>query len=62
MPLDDDIAEAKVRYLLEAYPSQANKPWFTRDVFLGALRLRGVQARSRFAEGFYARKLVLTAP
>ena len=62
VPLDDDVAEAKVRHLLEAYPSQASKPWFTRDVFLGALRLRGVQARSRFAEGFHARKLVLTVP
>ena len=60
VPLDDDIAEAKVRHLLTAYASQASRPWFTRDVFLGALRLRGVQARTRFAEAFYARKLLLT--
>jgi LmbE family N-acetylglucosaminyl deacetylase len=61
VPLDDEVAEAKVRHLLEAYPSQARRPWFTRDVFLGALRLRGIQARARYAEAFYARKLVLTA-
>ena len=60
VPLDDDVAEAKVRHLLACYASQASKPWFTRDVFVGALRLRGIQARARFAEAFYARKLVLT--
>jgi LmbE family N-acetylglucosaminyl deacetylase len=62
VPLEDDIAETKVRYLLDAYPSQASKPWFTRDVFLGGLRLRGIQARARFAEAFHARKLLLAAP
>ena len=62
VPLDDELADAKVRHLLEAYPSQASKPWFTRDVFLGVLRLRGIQARVRFAEAFYARKIVLIAP
>src|SRR5262249_17921325 len=60
VPLEDDVAELKVRHLLDVYESQVTKPWFTRDVFLGALRLRGVQARVRFAEAFYARKLVLT--
>lgn len=62
VPLDDDIAEAKVRHLLDAYASQLSKPWFTRDVLLGALRLRGIQARVRFAEAFYARKLLLAVP
>jgi LmbE family N-acetylglucosaminyl deacetylase len=62
VPLDDDVAEAKVRHLLDAYPSQTSRPWFTREVFLGALRLRGIQARVRFAEAFYARKVVLAAP
>ena len=59
VPLDADVAEAKVGHLLAAYASQARKPWFTREVFLGALSRRGVQARTRFAEAFYARKLVL---
>ncbi len=58
--LDDDIAEAKVRHVLEAYRSQATRPWFTGDTLLGLMRLRGVQARApRYAEGFHARKLVL---
>ena len=29
---------------------------------LGAMRLRGVQARAPFAEAFYARKLLLGSP
>jgi len=28
VPLDDDVAEANVRHLLEAYPSEASRPWF----------------------------------
>ena len=60
VPLDTEVAETKVGHLLEAYPSQAAKPWFTRDVFLAAMRLRGMQARaSRYAEAFYVRKVVL---
>lgn len=62
VPIDDDVAELKAQHLLDAYASQGSKPWFTRDLFLGAMRLRGVQARVRFAEGFWARKLVLGAP
>ena len=58
--LADDIAEAKVRHVLEAYRSQATRPWFTGDTILGQMRLRGVQARApRYAEGFHARTLVL---
>jgi LmbE family N-acetylglucosaminyl deacetylase len=62
VPIDDDIAEAKVQHLLDAYVSQASKPWFTRDVLLAAMRLRGIQARVRFAEAFHARKLLLGPP
>lgn len=63
VPLDTTRAEAKVRHLLDAYPSQATKPWFTRDTLLAAMRLRGVQARaSHYAEAFYVRKLVVSGP
>jgi len=60
VPLDDAIADAKVRHVMESYPSQAARPWFTADTLLATMRLRGVQARApRYAEGFYAHKLVL---
>ena len=62
VPIDDAAAETKVDLILAAYASQASRPWFTRDVFLGAMRLRGVQARAPFAEAFYARKLLLGSP
>ena len=59
VPLDDATAEAKVRHVMDTYASQAVRPWFTPDTLLATMRLRGVQARARYAEGFYARKLVL---
>jgi LmbE family N-acetylglucosaminyl deacetylase len=59
VPLDEEIAETKARTLIKAYPSQADKPWFTQDTFLAVMRLRGIQARSkRYAEAFYAPKIV----
>lgn len=63
VPVGEAAAEAKARHLLEAYPSQAARPWFTRDTILAVMRLRGVQARApRYAEAFHARRLVLGGP
>jgi LmbE family N-acetylglucosaminyl deacetylase len=58
--LDADLARQKVESLLRSFPSQRAKPWFTEDLFLALLRLRGMESRSPsgLAEGFYARKLV----
>lgn len=49
--------ERKIDLLMQCFPSQATKPWFTSDVFRSVARLRGVEAATGFAEGFYARKL-----
>jgi len=58
--LDDSTAEAKVRHVMDSYVSQAARPWFTRDTLLATMRLRGIQAGApRYAEGFYARKLIV---
>jgi LmbE family N-acetylglucosaminyl deacetylase len=58
--LDAELARQKVESLLRCFPSQGAKPWFTEDLFLALLRLRGMESRSPsgLAEGFYARKLV----
>jgi LmbE family N-acetylglucosaminyl deacetylase len=58
--LDEELARQKVEALLRCFPSQRGKPWFTDDLFLALLRLRGMESRSLsgLAEGFYARKLV----
>jgi len=61
--LDESLAETKVRHVIEAYPSQASRPWFTGDTMRAIMRLRGVEARAAtYAEAFYCRKLILAWP
>ena len=61
VPLSDEIVGRKIELLLEHFPSQSGKHWFTDDLFRGLARLRGMEANSptRFAEAFRCRKLVL---
>jgi LmbE family N-acetylglucosaminyl deacetylase len=61
VPVRASDARTKVEALLESYPSQSGRDWFTGDTFLALLRLRGVECRSPsgFAEAFHARKLLL---
>jgi len=61
LPLDESTCWRKIDYILDAFRSQADKPWFSRDVFTAILRLRGMEANSptAYAEGFYCRKAVL---
>jgi LmbE family N-acetylglucosaminyl deacetylase len=55
------ISRRKVDAILRNFPSQRSHQWFDQEVFLGLLRLRGVQARAAegHAEAFYGAKLVL---
>jgi LmbE family N-acetylglucosaminyl deacetylase len=59
--LTERIAEAKVERLLEFFQTQRDRRWFTEDLFLGVLRIRGMESNSptRYAEGFYGRKVVV---
>ncbi len=61
VPVSEESAGDKVRYLLECYRSQADKRWFTEDLFRALLRIRGMECNSPtgLAEAFYGRKLVL---
>jgi hypothetical protein len=61
VPLSDEIVGRKVELLREHFPSQRDKHWFTDDLFLGLMRIRGMEvaAPTRFAEAFRCRKLVL---
>jgi LmbE family N-acetylglucosaminyl deacetylase len=54
-------AHRKVDGLLRHFTTQRAKHWFTDDLFLGLMRLRGMEANSpsRYAEGFYCRKVML---
>jgi LmbE family N-acetylglucosaminyl deacetylase len=59
--LTEDFARRKVDVLLDVFPSQRAKRWFTEDLFLGLMRIRGMESNSPsgYAEGFYARKVSL---
>ena len=61
VPLDSELCEKKVQYLMDTFASQRSKRWFQADTFFSILRLRGIEcnAPSGYAEGFYTRKLVL---
>ena len=61
VPLDESIARRKIEHLLQFFPSQRSKPWFTPDTFHALLRLRGIECHSPtgLAEGFECRKLVM---
>ena len=61
VPLSVELCQAKIRYLMDAFPSQHCRRWFREDTFSSLMRLRGMQcnAPSGHAEAFYCRKLVL---
>jgi LmbE family N-acetylglucosaminyl deacetylase len=60
LPLADELARRKVELLHASYPSQKAHDWWDNEVFLGLARLRGMECRSRYAEGFFSPKSVLT--
>ncbi len=59
--LSEEVCTKKIQYLMENFQSQHSHQWFTEETFRAMLRLRGVEsnAPTKFAEAFYARKLVL---
>jgi len=59
--LRETTVRQKTEHLLECFPSQKGKGWFTEDAFLAVLRLRGIECNAphKYAEAFYCRKLVL---
>lgn len=61
VPLSAAVAQQKVELLHKCFPSQHARDWWDDEVFLGLARLRGMECRSRYAEGFICRKWVLQA-
>jgi LmbE family N-acetylglucosaminyl deacetylase len=57
--LSESQAREKVNLILNSFPSQAWHHWWNPETFLALMRLRGVECRTEFAEGFVARKLLL---
>lgn len=60
--LTADIIERKAALLAQTYGSQVDRHWFSRETFMGLARIRGIECRAAggYAEGFHARKLVLS--
>jgi LmbE family N-acetylglucosaminyl deacetylase len=61
VPLSAAQAAAKVEHLFAAFPSQADREWFTEDTFRAILRMRGIEchAPDGTAEAFTCQKLVV---
>jgi len=59
VPITEDILKKKISNLMRCYPSQVDKNWFDAETFTSLHRLRGVEcgSDSRYAEGFYCRKM-----
>ena len=63
VPVSKELASEKARLVTNAFPSQSGKHWFDEELFLGLMRIRGMESASSsgYAEGFTCRKLSLLA-
>jgi LmbE family N-acetylglucosaminyl deacetylase len=61
VPLEEEICRTKADLACRCFKSQNERHWFTTDIFMGLMRVRGMECASptRYAEAFYCRKLVL---
>jgi LmbE family N-acetylglucosaminyl deacetylase len=59
--LTEAQVRAKSRALVDSYPSQRAKAWFTEETFTSLMRMRGIEAGpgTGWAEGFHVSKLCL---
>jgi LmbE family N-acetylglucosaminyl deacetylase len=62
VPLEDDVVAEKVRLLERHFSSQLERHWFDEELFRGLLRIRGMEAATRYAEAFTCRKLKVVTP
>ena len=59
VPHSEDVLAKKIALLHKHFGTQRSKAWFDDETFRGLARLRGVECRERYAEAFFARKLLL---
>jgi LmbE family N-acetylglucosaminyl deacetylase len=57
--LTAEDARRKVALLNESFPTQAGRDWWDDELFLGLMRIRGVESRQQYAEGYFAPKVLL---
>lgn len=59
VPLEEEILNRRNEILMTAFQSQVTKHWFDDETFKALPRLRGIESASKYAEAFYARKILL---
>lgn len=59
VPLDRTVVSRKVELLSACFPSQVTRDWWDAEMFLGLMRLRGMECRGPYAEGFIASKAIV---
>ncbi|MGI8781514.1 MAG: PIG-L deacetylase family protein [Solirubrobacteraceae bacterium] len=61
VPVSEEHCRRKVSVLMQHFGTQRDKHWFSEDLFLSLMRVRGMESRSAtgYAEAFHGRKLVL---
>jgi LmbE family N-acetylglucosaminyl deacetylase len=59
--LDEKICQKKCIHIMDAFKSQSTNHWFAEETFTSLMRIRGIESNSpsKYAEGFYGRKIVL---
>ena len=59
--IDEAAGRRKIDTLIQAFASQHEKPWFSKETFYALMRLRGLEcnAPSKLAEAFYVRKMTM---
>jgi LmbE family N-acetylglucosaminyl deacetylase len=57
--LEERLAKKKITHIIDAFRSQKQKHWFDAETLSAMLRIRGVESCSRYAEGFYCRKMLV---
>jgi LmbE family N-acetylglucosaminyl deacetylase len=62
VPVSEQVARRKTKRVCSIFKSQTGHHWFTEDLFLGLMRIRGMEccSPSGYAEAFYSRKAVLS--
>lgn len=57
--LTRDQARQKVDLLNRHFPSQHSHDWWDDEVFLGVMRLRGMECRAQYAEAYFVSKALV---
>jgi LmbE family N-acetylglucosaminyl deacetylase len=57
--LSEEQARRKFELLDRHFPSQRARDWWDEELFLGLMRVRGMECRHRYAEGFFATKVLV---